>query len=377
MTGRDPLMPPDLDRLLANATVPAMSAGLIDRIVAEAARPGRTALPVARPPRSRGRQWTRRGVWSGIVAVNLMLATAVAAAFGGGALTFARIATVARHVVEHIRAPFHHAEPRTRPARPVVVHRLAVPAAAILTAPRVPMPMTAPRVAMPLSAPRVPMPLSAPRSLARTPPGGRPQPARLAQRPVSGQPIRPVAVDHAHAPLRAGPYAIRHAAPRERFHARLAAGLHDRAAHRGGDTPGRPRRDRLAEPHGPKASPIIPYGNPAPRAEEAAGREPTAAARGLQGEGGRRFDGPRWQAPATAAAGTDARADDRPGWQGQAQGQDRSPGWRRRLQGGNPGATAPGWRRRAGFNGGGGGGRPGGRMKPPRPGGGGRRPRRF
>ena len=109
-------MPPDLDRLLAGATVPTMSAGLIDRIVAEAERPGRVVLPVARPPRSRGRQWTRRGAWSGIVAVNLMLATAVAAAFGGGALTFAKIAVVAQHVVAHLRAPFHHAEPRIVPA---------------------------------------------------------------------------------------------------------------------------------------------------------------------------------------------------------------------------------------------------------------------
>ena len=363
MTGGDPMMPPDLDRLLANADVPAMSAGLIDRIVAEAARPGRTALPVARAPRSRGRRWTRRGVWSGIVAVNLMLATAVAAAFGGGALTFATIATVARHVVDHIRAPFHHAGRPVVPGRHVVIHRLAVPAAAIATTPRIAFPvLRSPVVAAPSAMDRS-------RSFVVPPPVVRPRPVHPTPLDGSRHRSRWIAANHAPSPMHAGPYAIRHSGSGNVPHDRARDRPRDVGPHRHAMGRSHPLRDARA----PGVLPKAPSADPLPRAEPSIGRDTPNGERGLQGEGGRRFDDPRGQTPAAAAAGTEGRADERAGVQGQ--GQDRTPGWRRRMLGNNPAAGAPGWRRRAGLNGGGP-GRPGGRMKPPRPGGGGRH-RRF
>ena len=367
MTAPDTAMPADLDLLLASVSVPAMSADLIDRIVAEAARADRVALPVTAPRRSRGRQWTRRGVWSGVVAVNLMLATAVAAAFGGGALTFATIAVVAQHVVQHIRHPFGHAEPVRAPARRPVVHRLAVPAAAIMTAPRSLLPMAAAARSLP-PAPVVARPIA---------PSVGAIPYAHAVRPTLGDRPRPLMAIPHHA---AEPHPAALARSRGAMWEARHLPAHRNAARESERHAPSPRSARL-EPRTPLAEPVVTRADPPSRAEVGP-KEAAPAERGLHADGGTRFDSPRWQAPAAARTGVAGPAQGQGEGQmlGQNQNQNQArgqaqgfgPGWRRRMPG-NQGAGAPGWRRRAGM---GGGARPGGRIKPPR-GGGGRHPRRF
>lgn len=111
MTDRTPLDDIALDRLLGLAPQPPMATDLVDRIVAAAQRPGRTVLPGRSRPSTRPRRWTRRTVWTGVIAINLMLASAVATAFGGGVLSMAKIAVVAHQIAHHLRHPLEKTPP--------------------------------------------------------------------------------------------------------------------------------------------------------------------------------------------------------------------------------------------------------------------------
>jgi hypothetical protein len=129
-TPPDPMMLDDaaLDRLLGHAETPPMSADFADRVLAEAAREDRVVRVPPLPPRLRTvhRPWTRRGVWAGLIAVNLIVASAIAATVTGVAPRlaphFAHVMAVAAHVL-HIHRhevappePIHHVMPRvTRP----------------------------------------------------------------------------------------------------------------------------------------------------------------------------------------------------------------------------------------------------------------------
>lgn len=103
-----------LDRLLAAWEAPDLPDGFAERVTAEAARSDRprTSSPSVRS-RVRKRPWTRRGVFAGVLAINLILASAVAAAIGSGVLDFARVRQVAVRVIAHI-VP-HHAGPHLAP----------------------------------------------------------------------------------------------------------------------------------------------------------------------------------------------------------------------------------------------------------------------
>jgi hypothetical protein len=120
-----------LARLLDLWDVPAVSTDFAARVASEATRPDRPRLPPPVPPRGRVRPWTRRGVWTGIVAINIVLASAVAAAFGGGfdlhRLHAAALHLVSRmlphHHLSHVPPSNHTSAPRRSPS---VTHPLAV-----------------------------------------------------------------------------------------------------------------------------------------------------------------------------------------------------------------------------------------------------------
>lgn len=311
----DPAMPPDLDRLLSAATIPAMPAELIERIVAEAQRSDRTAPPVQTRRRAHARAWTRRGVRTGIVAVSLMLATAVAAAFGGGAVSVARIQAVAQHVVERIRHPFHHTASVAGPMHPVS-DRMNVPPGAIRVAPA----RFAPGFASHAYGSRA---ISPQRS-------GR---AFIGEPPTRATPLGHGAIDRpsAHHQARA---AVMHPVVHRPFN-RPPGIERSKRQDRGLDHPSvakpiEPRRDRFSTP---------PVSTVSQRAPDMS----------LRDDGRRRFDGPQWRDP--------SRFGNTPG--------PRWPGWRRRMTGGE-GAVVLGWRR----------GRPAGGMRPFRLGAG-RRSRQF
>ena len=95
-----------LDRLLAQHPVPSMDAGLLDCVVAAAQRPDRPRL--APLPRSIRRRWPRKSAVIAIVAANLIVASAVAAAYGSGLLNLAKLGAVARTIAHHIHSPHHH-----------------------------------------------------------------------------------------------------------------------------------------------------------------------------------------------------------------------------------------------------------------------------
>lgn len=91
-----------LARLLDAWDVPAISPDFAVRVTAEATRADRPRLPPRLSPRRRARPWTRRGLWTGIVAINIVLASAVAAAFGGGGFDLHRLHVAAVQLVARV-----------------------------------------------------------------------------------------------------------------------------------------------------------------------------------------------------------------------------------------------------------------------------------
>ena len=122
----DPLDDMQLDQLLGAHRAPPLSDDFARRVIAEAAREDRVpTLPPLRPRDHRtGRPWTRRGLVVAVVAVNLIVASAIAATFSGRFPALQHVATaMARvlHLPHHrsVSRPLHVAHaavPRTRPA---------------------------------------------------------------------------------------------------------------------------------------------------------------------------------------------------------------------------------------------------------------------
>jgi len=126
MTRPDPLDDMQLDQLLGAHRVPPLSDDFARRVIAEAAREDRVATLPPSPPRNRraGRPWTRRGLVAAVVAVNLIVASAIAATFSSHFPALRHVATaMARvlHLPHHRSIPHplhvaHAAVPRSRPA---------------------------------------------------------------------------------------------------------------------------------------------------------------------------------------------------------------------------------------------------------------------
>jgi hypothetical protein len=150
MTDPTPLDDAALDRLLGHHEAPPLPAGFADRVLAEAAREDRpvSVPPLPPKPRSARRAWTRRGLWAGVVAFNLIVASAIAATITGVPLQLAHVAAAAAQVfhIHHREAPVHHVAPHP-------VHRVSAP-------PMRPMrPMSMMPAARPLLLPHAPMAL--------------------------------------------------------------------------------------------------------------------------------------------------------------------------------------------------------------------------
>lgn len=132
-----------VDDLLAGLRVPSLPADIADRVVAEAGRPGRVPA-LATPPlrRAHRRRWTRRGVWTTVLAINLVVASAVAAALGTGAVSAPGLIAAARHAVARLvhpggaapRPPIAHA-PAPAARRPAAAARPEVPRPRVPVAP--------------------------------------------------------------------------------------------------------------------------------------------------------------------------------------------------------------------------------------------------
>ncbi|WP_419827431.1 hypothetical protein [Sphingomonas sp.] len=105
-----------LTRLLDAWDVPALAPDFAARVTAEAARSDRPRLPPRVSPRGRARPWTRRGVWTGIVAINIVLASAVAA-FGGGGMDLHRLHAAAAQLIAQVlpRHRLDHTSPLNHP----------------------------------------------------------------------------------------------------------------------------------------------------------------------------------------------------------------------------------------------------------------------
>lgn len=115
----------DLGRLLAMAPTGSSSTTMADRIVAEATRADRVRpIPGAISPRRPRRPWMRRPIVIGIVALNLIAASAIAATFGGGHFALPGLAAISARLFPTA----HHAESvRVHHSRPVpLVHGAAL-----------------------------------------------------------------------------------------------------------------------------------------------------------------------------------------------------------------------------------------------------------
>lgn len=131
MTRPDPLDEAMLDRLLDAHKAPPLPADFAQRVTDEVARQDRPATlpPFAPRPHAPHRPWTRRGLIAGVVAINLIVASAIAATFSGHFPALQHIAiTAARvlHIRHHHAAPPHisrvaHVAPSHQEAIPVVV----------------------------------------------------------------------------------------------------------------------------------------------------------------------------------------------------------------------------------------------------------------
>jgi len=152
MTRPEPLDDAQLDGLLGTYQAPPLPAGFADRVSAEATREGRVETPP--PSRARRRQvrrpWTRRGLVAGVIAINLIVASAIAATLSGHFPAFRDIATAA---VEALHLPRRHAASHhtVRLAHAVPAHQ----AAAVAVPP--PSPEAAGPVPAPLFAERHPL----------------------------------------------------------------------------------------------------------------------------------------------------------------------------------------------------------------------------
>jgi len=126
MTRPEPLDDAQLDRLLGAYQVPSLPPGLADRIGAEAAREDRvkTLSPFPQLRRGARRPWMRRGLAAGVIAINLIVASAIAATLSGHFPALRHIATAAANVLHlpHHRAAPHHLN---RVTHVVPVHRTA------------------------------------------------------------------------------------------------------------------------------------------------------------------------------------------------------------------------------------------------------------
>lgn len=134
MTQSDPLDDMELDRLLGAHQVPSLPPDFAQLLVGEAVREARpstlTPLPAVR--RRAHRPWTRRGLVAGIIAVNLIVASAIAATLGGHFPVLRHIAFTAARVLnlpQRQPAPQHTIR---------VTHRAIVRPAAPAVAPPVP-----------------------------------------------------------------------------------------------------------------------------------------------------------------------------------------------------------------------------------------------
>lgn len=130
MTRPDPLDEAMLDRLLDAHKVPPLSADFAQRVTDEVTRADRPATlpPFAPRPHASRRPWTRRGLIAGVVAVNLIVASAIAATFSGHFPALQHIAVTAARVL-HIRH-HHGAAPHiSRVAHVAPSHREAIPVA--------------------------------------------------------------------------------------------------------------------------------------------------------------------------------------------------------------------------------------------------------
>lgn len=130
MTRPDPLDDIQLDRLLGAHHAPPLSADFAQRAAAEAVREDRApGLPPSPSSVHRARRpWTRRGLVAGVVAVNLIVASAIAATFSGHFPALQHVATSVARVL-HIRP--HQAAPHPMP----VVHVLPLHREAPIVAP--------------------------------------------------------------------------------------------------------------------------------------------------------------------------------------------------------------------------------------------------
>jgi hypothetical protein len=129
MSRPEPLDDGQLDLLLGAYRAPSLSAAFADRVIAEAAREDRprTPSPSAVPPRRGRRPWTRRGLVAAFVAVNLVVASAIAATLSGHLPVFQHIATTAARLL-HLSHRHDAPHPSGRTAHATPTHRHPAPA---------------------------------------------------------------------------------------------------------------------------------------------------------------------------------------------------------------------------------------------------------
>jgi len=110
MTRPDSLDDMQLDQLLGAHRAPPLPADFAQRVAAEAMREDRTLSLPPFPPQTRRvhRPWARRGLVAGLVAVNLIVASAIAATFSGH---FPALQHVAATMARVLHIPRHHATP--------------------------------------------------------------------------------------------------------------------------------------------------------------------------------------------------------------------------------------------------------------------------
>jgi hypothetical protein len=208
MTGPNPLDDAALDRLLGHHEAPPpLTQGFADRVLAEAAREDRqTGVPPLPPrPRAARRPWARRSVWAGVIAINLIVASAIAATITGVSPRLSHAVAMAAqvlHIHRHAAPPPHHGSspPPVRRSMPEVPS-----SARPLPFARAPMPLVRPglRTGMlfhPLAATKPgwhPPLRAAPIGHVRRPVGRRsemarphPRPHPFAQRPGRQEPHR-------------------------------------------------------------------------------------------------------------------------------------------------------------------------------------------
>jgi len=108
MTRPDLLDDMQLDQLLGAHQAQPLPADFVQRVAAEATREDRArSLPPFQPHMRRVRRpWARRGLVAGLVAVNLIVASAIAATISGH---FPALQHVAATVVRVLHIPHHHA----------------------------------------------------------------------------------------------------------------------------------------------------------------------------------------------------------------------------------------------------------------------------